>query len=743
MPLLTAKPQLDDAIAYLQAEIAALCAGERDDKLVELAVAVAAGDPPLPEPQFAPLLALWTPQSSSLTSDLGALVDEFEAARRQEKREEEERREQEGKRHVESALERVRGQRRRPRTRPRRRFEDPDERDAREAVGDGTSVTSCRESNAGAGAVEEAGMGVEEKEEEKEAVKVEGLEKKEQGEERGEVEVNKVNKVEEETKQEEEMTEVGKGEEVEEMKDVEVEEVKVEKEEEKVEDMGKQKEVKGERERGEEMEEKVDEVEKQKEVEDEGKRGKEMEEEEEVKEDDVKGERAKKEEDLNVGAMNDVEIKEGQDDSVEEKVTEKEQVTGEDEVSMEEKKDGLVEKEERRVKEQVVVEERKSKKQEAEAALASLKVLRQNMLLDVLSKIVSVAKSKDVDPAMFTKNGEAEKVEAKHQVDLEKVQVLVTSGVICEWAQFAEQVYLFCQHVVTDAERREQPEARRKGIELLHFARTLTETLRKASIKKEDILLQKIREAEEEAVTRTEKVGDACNEEAEHVEEAEETFAGEIGRRAAEGTAGNNDLNSQALASELFDLRLLSPTRASSRIRKRTSITSDGTGSAVPSPSSQNTRKRTRGASVSAASASEEVSASESHDASASEADPKSHRHHNMSKTHARRTPARRSRPSIPATRISSRQQKRRAVAAAAAAAVNSAGSGQEEGHSGGEALYVAVEREGNDVTEEQNGEEVKIEGDELKQDEEELSTPKKKKAAPRSRSRKKGGRKR
>ncbi|RQM12361.1 hypothetical protein DD237_007793 [Peronospora effusa] len=128
-----------------------------------------------------------------------------------------------------------------------------------------------------------------------------------------------------------------------------------------------------------------------------------------------------------------------------------------------------------------------AKTYQVETAMASIMASRKSRLLDVLSKIVSVTKSNVVDPAMFTLTNEENQVgKDAYQVDWTKIKDRVAQGVICEWAQFAEQIYLFCQHVVMD------PEPRRKAVELLHVARTLTEKLRKASITKEAMLLQKI-----------------------------------------------------------------------------------------------------------------------------------------------------------------------------------------------------------------------------------------------------------
>ncbi|RLN98018.1 hypothetical protein BBJ28_00021518, partial [Nothophytophthora sp. Chile5] len=148
-------PQLDEAIALLQSEVAALRAGQKDANLPALAVAVAAGEAPLPEPQFAPLLALWAPAPGGIPAELAVLVDRLEAARQ---------REEAAAALVEdidasvavpgpveapapvvehAALERVRGRRRRPRTRPRRRFEDPDDGDASQSASDGVQTPTA------------------------------------------------------------------------------------------------------------------------------------------------------------------------------------------------------------------------------------------------------------------------------------------------------------------------------------------------------------------------------------------------------------------------------------------------------------------------------------------------------------------------------------------------------------------------------------------------------------------------
>ena len=621
------KPQLDEAIAYLQAEIAALCAKDTDKNILGLAVAVAAGKAPLPEAQFGPLLAVWTPKTSSIASELAALVDQYKASKRREEAEEKRHGKEENrhvKRAMDSARERRREEKRRSRTRPRRRFDDFDKRDASPSASDDT-LTSFPKSDGVATDVEETMKGNKKMKEVK-SIKMEEKEKNEE-------------------KKEDEMEE-----------DIEIEENKMETKKQQM-----------ERKKNKMMQVVV---EKEKRVEN-----------DEMKKNNV----------------------------------------GKNKVTKSEVKKNVVETD------------------VAPTAMESLQTLRKSMLLDVLSKIVSVAKSKDVDPAMFTlTNGENQVEKDENQVDLITIKGRVAEGVICEWAQFAEQVYLFCQHVVTDAELREQPEARRKGVELLHFARTLTDTLRKVSITKEAMLLQTIREAEMKAAARIKEKEAACNEKEIKNDTVEESIADENDDEAMKTTVFEfHASRSKTTNDKSLDLGSFSSLRATTRIRKRTSIASDGTGSAAPSPSSSNSRKRMCVASVSAASASEEVSGSESLDASASEADTKLHEQSEMTKSPAKLAPAHRRRPLLPATRISSRQQKRRAAAAAAAAAaVDSTGSGNEEEHSGSEALPLVAEREYDDANEKnENARDVEQEG--------EQSTPKMKKVAPKTRSRRKRWRKR
>ncbi|CAI5714527.1 unnamed protein product [Peronospora destructor] len=375
------KPQLDEAIAYLQAKIAALCAEEKDENILELAVAVAAGKSPLPETQFGPLLAVWTPKTSPIASELAALVDQFEASKRREEEEEK----NIGKKKIEMSR--------------------------RDGI-----ATDVKET-------------MKEKEKMEEVKDVKTKEKKKHEEKKDE-------EMKENTKIEENKMEI---------KEKKIVQVSVEKEE-------------------------------------------------NVEKDEVKKNVAKK----NEAEKNEVKKNE--------------------------------------------VEKNEVEKNEAETAMASLKALRKSMLLDVLSKIVSVAESKDADPAMFTlTNGENQAGKDENQ------------------------------HVVTDAEQREQPEARRKGVELLHFARTLTETLRKASIPKEATLLQKIQEAEMEAAARKEEKEAACNEKAMKNDTLEESTADANDDQAMMATAFDSHASSSKTANdESLDPGSFSPPRASTRIGERT-----------------------------------------------------------------------------------------------------------------------------------------------------------------------------
>ncbi|RMX62760.1 hypothetical protein DD238_008488 [Peronospora effusa] len=140
---------------------------------------------------------------------------------------------------------------------------------------------------------------------------------------------------------------------------------------------------------------------------------------------------------------------------------------------------------------------------------------------------------------------------------------------------------------------------------------------------------------------------------------------------------------------ELFDPESFSPQRASTRIRKRTGIASDGTGSAAPSLSSRNSRKCMRVASVFAESASKEVSGLESLDASASEADTKLREESEETMSPAKHAPARRT------------------------------GNGNEEEHGDSEALPSVAEKEDDDEENEKTRN--------VEQEEEQLTSKRKK----------------
>ncbi|TDH73910.1 hypothetical protein CCR75_008075 [Bremia lactucae] len=486
----TTLPQLDEAIAFLQADITALRSEKNDANLVAQAVAVAAGELPLPEPQFAPLLALWKPSTSSFATEFAALVDQFNAAQRREQEDLIKTTEMIASLPiVHSALQRVRGQRTRPRTRPRRRFEDPDVGHTSPLASDGTASSHAE---------------IDRKEENSNAA----------------VETISAHDVAKEASQEEHRGTV-------------IEQSKA---------------------------------------------------------------------------------------------------------------------------------ERNPEKEEAEAALAGLQALRQSMLLDVLSKIVSVAKSKDVDPAMFSKQPCSDQKKQHDDVDLATIRARVVCGDIGEWSEFAEHVYGFCQHVVTYAEAREQQEARRKGVELLHFARTLTETLRQASVKKESVLLQKIQAAEDNATNRKEP----------HTLVQDETAAKDTPLMKTDELLTSNGLILANDSTLCIPLHMNTPLQPSRRTRKRSRKLQIEPCSGDMAQLSPTSFKRVDGPSISAAYASDDVSASDSHDASASEADWKSRGRGKAFHAKAKRIGSTRRRPTVPATRASSRQLKRRA--AAAAAAVNESG---------------------------------------------------------------------
>lgn len=299
-------------------------------------------------------------------------------------------------------------------------------------------------------------------------------------------------------------------------------------------------------------------------------------------------------------------------------------------------------------------------------------------------------------------------------IDLQQLAQHVEAGIVHEWSQFAQQVYLFCHRVIADAESADQSGAKQKGMELLHFARTLTETLRQASVKKEASLLEKIRNGNPNAVPSSPAVTDHAVAKAEAAAAAvsavsnaasvaKDITSDDSGNKRAEKTEEDAAFSPLAASAakeaseESFDLS--TPTRASARLRHRgssvsehsasgdgidnndteESTTAEGSStiqSAAPSTPAVRRRKRSRTASASIGLGNVDHSESESQ-VSASEVEPKTreraHSDAPSSGTSPKTTPAKRRtrkrRPVVPATRASSRQQKKRADAAAAAAA--------------------------------------------------------------------------
>lgn len=311
-------------------------------------------------------------------------------------------------------------------------------------------------------------------------------------------------------------------------------------------------------------------------------------------------------------------------------------------------------------------------------------------------------------------------------MDLETISSDVQSGAISEWEDFANRVYEFCQHVIVDAEKREQQEATQKGVELLHFARTLTETLRKASVKKEESLLQDIGSKAVSggmAVAPLPRSEDVAVKPLVTESQAEEVVT------ATEETATDSSNQSTVESDKTAKIPPpgptqaspkrpsvvvdpLTPNRISARIRQRGSSFSDLTspqaaghtprndeiGAAAAATGETETargRKRPRTASnassatatsspptaitVNTASEDDNMSESESQ-ISASEAESQKRRGGSNSRaretasasssaqtTPVKRAKTRKRRPVLPATRMSSRQQKRRAARAKAA----------------------------------------------------------------------------
>lgn len=310
-------------------------------------------------------------------------------------------------------------------------------------------------------------------------------------------------------------------------------------------------------------------------------------------------------------------------------------------------------------------------------------------------------------------------------MDLETISSDVQSGEISEWGVFADRVYEFCQHVIADAEKREQQEAKQKGVELLHFARTLTETLRKASVKKEESLLLgmegKASFVAGGGVTPSPRSEDVpakpASESQEEKEDVAKESAVETDRKAKTPPPAHTQASPKR-PSVVVDP--LTPNRISARIRQRGSSFSDlaspqATGhtprnddAAATTETDTRGRKRPRAPSnassatatpppaaaaavVSVNTASEDDNMSESESQiSASEAESNKRRGSRARETasassSAQTTPVKRAktrkrRPVLPATRMSSRQQKRRAARAKAAAESGETAAGDDDG---------------------------------------------------------------
>lgn len=221
-------------------------------------------------------------------------------------------------------------------------------------------------------------------------------------------------------------------------------------------------------------------------------------------------------------------------------------------------------------------------------------------------------------------------------IDLEMIRSKVESFAIGEWDVFTEQVFLFCQHVIAECESQDKAEAKQKSIELLHFARTLTDTLRKANIKKEEALLETIASAQQKPSVHE---SPAKSEEEETLDEVE---------KPTSPRKPTDDASTEASP-------MTTPTRSSARIRQRGNSWSES-GNAAQQESESESQ-------VSASEAEAKQFSSDGSKAAASSTSM-------STPTRRKRSRTRKKRPLLPATRVSSRQLKRRAAAAAAAAAV-------------------------------------------------------------------------
>lgn len=220
-------------------------------------------------------------------------------------------------------------------------------------------------------------------------------------------------------------------------------------------------------------------------------------------------------------------------------------------------------------------------------------------------------------------------------IDLEMIRSKVESFAIGEWGVFSEQVFLFCQHVIAECESQDKAEAKQKSVELLHFARTLTDTLRKANLKKEEALLETIASAQQTPSVQESFAKE--EQETTHEPEKPKSPRKPIDDAATEASP------------------MTTPTRSSARIRQRGNSWSES-GNAAHQESGSDSQ-------VSASEAEAKLSSSDGSKAAASSTSM-------STPTRRKRSRTRKKRPLLPATRVSSRQLKRRAAAAAAAAAV-------------------------------------------------------------------------
>ncbi|TMW61619.1 hypothetical protein Poli38472_010682 [Pythium oligandrum] len=313
---------------------------------------------------------------------------------------------------------------------------------------------------------------------------------------------------------------------------------------------------------------------------------------------------------------------------------------------------------------------------ETEQALANLRALRKGMMLDVLSKIVSVAKSKGVDPAMFSSR-QSSGSERYSFVDLQMIEVDVGKGVIAEWEHFAQQVYLFCQHVIAESEKQDQQDAKQKGVELLHFAKTLTETLRKASLKREESLMQKT----DVVATRPSIIAPVATPTPParpSVEAAVESAAADSSKAPETPPVAGNEVQTPHRMSARLRQRENSLSDSPSPQRRRASRDEEGEGE------TSRTRKRVRisdavsspvGTPTNTATPTDDLSEYESQ-MSTSETAPTSNE--NGDSDSGKRRSRKRKPVAVVATRVSSRQMKRRAAEAAAAAAAAAAEDGSD-----------------------------------------------------------------